>query len=443
MKDLFDSGGGGEPPKGKAPLADRMRPRSLEEFVGQRHILGEGKLLRTLIESDSLGSLILWGPPGSGKTTLGKVIAGATRARFVFFSAILSGVKEIREIVREAEEEWKYHKARTLLFVDEIHRFSKSQQDAFLPYVESGLLTIVGATTENPSFEVIAPLLSRCTVLTLTPLGRDEVQEILMRALTDPVRGLGRGRLSIAPEALAFMAEHSAGDARVALNTLETAAHLSGAHVIDLVTAREALQKKPLGYDKGGEEHYNIISAFIKSVRGSDPDGALYWLARMLEAGEDPIFILRRMVILASEDIGNADPRGLQLAVAALQGFQLVGMPEGRIILGQAVTYLATAPKSNASYAGIDAALAEVRQSGALPVPLHIRNAPTKLMKELGYGKGYKYAHSFTGGYVPQDYLPEVLTGKKFYKPTNHGYEKYIRERMAQLARPPAEGDGE
>ena len=441
MKDLFDTAGSGEPARGKAPLADRMRPRSLEEFVGQRHILGEGKLLRRLIETDALGSLILWGPPGSGKTTLGKVIAGATHARFVFFSAILSGVKEIREIVREAEDEWKYRKVRTLLFVDEIHRFSKSQQDAFLPYVESGLLTVVGATTENPSFEVIAPLLSRCTVLTLFPLARDELQEILSRALTDPVRGLGRRELSIAPEALAFIAESAAGDARVALNTLETAAHLAGEQIIDLVTAREALQKKPLMYDKGGEEHYNVISAFIKSLRGSDPDGALYWLARMLEAGEDPIFILRRLVILASEDIGNADPRGLQVAVAALQGFQLVGMPEGRIILAQAVTYLATAPKSNASYTGIDAALAEVRKSGPLPVPLHIRNAPTKLMKEMGYGKGYRYAHDYTGGYVPQDYLPEALSGKHFYKPTRHGYEKAIAERMEQWRRPPAEGE--
>lgn len=443
MKDLFDTAGGNESSHGNAPLADRMRPKTLEEFVGQRHLLGEGKLLRVLVTSNELGSLILWGPPGSGKTTLGKVIASATRARFVFFSAILSGVKEIREIVREAEDEWKYHKVRTLLFVDEIHRFSKSQQDAFLPYVENGLLTIIGATTENPSFEVIAPLLSRCTVLTLTPLARDDIQEILMRALVDPTRGLGRGQLSIAPEALAFMAEHSGGDARVALNTLETAAHLAGEHVIDLVTAREALQKKPLAYDKGGEDHYNVVSAFIKSLRGSDPDGALYWLARMLEAGEDPVFILRRMVILASEDIGNADPRGLQIAVSALQGFQLVGMPEGRIILAQAATYLATAPKSNASYAGIDAALAEVRQSGALPVPLHIRNAPTRLMKELGYGKGYKYAHSFTGGYVPQDYLPEKLNGRHFYKPAKHGYEKFIRERMEMLSRPPTGEDEE
>lgn len=440
MKDLFDVGGGSEP-KNKGPLADRMRPRSLEEFVGQRHILGEGKLLRKLIQADTLGSLILWGPPGSGKTTLAKVIAAATRSHFIFFSAILSGVKEIREIVREAEDLRKLHGGRTLLFVDEIHRFSKSQQDAFLPYVESGLLTIVGATTENPSFEVIAPLLSRCTVLTLTPLSRDDLTDIILRAHVEPVRGLGRDQLLLAPEALAFMAEHASGDARVALNTLETAAHLAGEHPIDLVTAREALQKKPLAYDKGGEEHYNIISAFIKSVRGSDPDGALYWLARMLEAGEDPIFIIRRLVILASEDIGNADPRGLQIAVATLQAFQLVGMPEGRIILGQAVTYLATAPKSNAAYAGIDAALAEVRNSGALPVPLHIRNAPTKLMKEMGYGKGYKYAHSFSGGYVPQDYLPEKLTGKQFYKPTKHGYEKYIRERMEQLTRPPVEDD--
>uniref|UniRef100_A0A831UGK1 Replication-associated recombination protein A n=1 Tax=Geobacter metallireducens TaxID=28232 RepID=A0A831UGK1_GEOME len=432
MTDLFDATAAVETGR-DAPLAERMRPRTLDEYAGQEHLLGEGKLLRRLIESDTLTSLIFWGPPGSGKTTLARIIANATRSHFIFFSAILSGVKEIREIVKEAENERKYRGTNTILFVDEIHRFNKSQQDAFLPYVEKGTFTIIGATTENPSFEVIAPLLSRCKVLVLNPLTDEQVTAILRRALADPERGLGGRGLAVSDEALAFMAEQAQGDARIALNTLETAARLAKNGEIDLDTAREAAQKKALLYDKGGEEHYNVISAFIKSMRGSDPDGALYWLARMIEAGEDPLFILRRMVILASEDIGNADPRALQVAVAAMQAFQLVGMPEGRIIMAQAVTYLATAPKSNASYAGIDAALAEVRRSGALPVPLHIRNAPTRLMKDLGYHAGYKYAHDHEGGYVFQEYLPEKLRGRTFYAPRGHGYEKTIRERMDYL----------
>jgi putative ATPase len=432
MTDLFDRAGAEESLR-DAPLAERMRPASMEEFAGQSHLLGEGKFLRRLIETDQVPSLILWGPPGSGKTTLARIIAHATRSRFVFFSAILAGVKEIREIVREAEDERKYRGRRTVLFVDEIHRFNKSQQDAFLPYVESGVLTIIGATTENPSFEVIAPLLSRCKVLTLEALQAEDIEGILSRALADPLRGLGTRGLALADDARAFIAEQAGGDARRALNTLETAARLAESGTIDLETAREALQKKPLLYDKGGEEHYNVISAFIKSLRGSDPDGALYWLARMIEGGEDPIFILRRLVILASEDIGNADPRGLQVAVSALQAFQLVGMPEGRIIMAQAVTYLATAPKSNASYAGIDEALAEVRKSGPLPVPFHIRNAPTKLMKDLGYHKGYKYSHDYEEGYVAQQYLPDRLAERKFYRPAGHGYEKAIRERMEYL----------
>ncbi|WP_458250761.1 replication-associated recombination protein A [Geobacter anodireducens] len=427
--DLFDASAAAETLK-DAPLAERMRPRTLDEYVGQDHLLGVGKLLRRLIESDTLTSLIFWGPPGSGKTTLARVIANATKSHFIFFSAILSGIKEIREIVKEAEEEKKYRGRNTILFVDEIHRFNKSQQDAFLPYVERGTFTIIGATTETPAFGGGAPLLSRCKVLVLNPLSQEEVGQILRSALADPERGLGTSGLAADDDALALMAEQSGGDGRVALNTLETAARLAKNGRIDLEAVREAIQKKPLLYDKGGEEHYNVISAFIKSMRGSDPDGALYWLARMIEAGEDPIFILRRMVILASEDIGNADPRALQVAVAALQGFQLVGMPEGRIIMAQAVTYLATAPKSNASYVGIDAALAEVRKSGALPVPLHIRNAPTRLMKDLGYHKGYKYAHDHEGGYAAQDYLPERLEGKRFYAPQGHGYEKTIKERM-------------
>lgn len=432
MTDLFDSRAEAETVI-DAPLAERMRPRNLAEYVGQKHLLGEGKLLRRLIESDNISSLIFWGPPGSGKTTLARIIANATKSRFIFFSAILSGIKEIREIVREAEEERKYRGRNTILFVDEIHRFNKSQQDAFLPYVEKGTFTMIGATTENPSFEVIAPLLSRCKVLVLNPLSEEEVRTILRNALADRERGLGDLGLSVSEEALNFMAEQAQGDARIALNTLETAARLARGGEIDLETAREAAQKKALLYDKGGEEHYNVISAFIKSMRGSDPDASLYWLARMIEAGEDPLFILRRMVILASEDIGNADPRALQVAVAAMQGFQMVGMPEGRIIMAQAVTYLATAPKSNASYVGIDAALAEVRRSGALPVPLHIRNAPTRLMKDLGYHSGYRYAHDYDGGYTPQEYLPERLRGRTFYAPRGHGYEKTIKERMEYL----------
>ncbi|MBC7962385.1 MAG: replication-associated recombination protein A, partial [Steroidobacteraceae bacterium] len=360
--------------------------------------------------------------------------------RFVFFSAILSGVKEIREIFREAEA-CAIRGQRTLLFVDEIHRFNKSQQDAFLPYVEKGVVTIIGATTENPSFEVIAPLLSRCRVLTLQQLEPAAILDILNQAMTDTERGLGKPGLTATGEALDFLANQADGDARKALNTLEVAAGLTSTPLsnreknasITLEIVQEALQKKALLYDKGGEEHYNVISAFIKALRGSDPDAALYWLARMLETGEDPLFILRRMIILASEDIGNADPRALQVAVSALQAFQMIGMPEGRITLGQAVTYLATAPKSNASYVGINSALAEVRNSGALPVPLHVRNAPTRLMKELGYGKGYQYAHDYDDGYAGQDCLPERLAGRKFYQPRGHGYEKNIIERMEWL----------
>ena len=415
-----------------APLAERMRPRSLDDFYGQGHLLGPGKALRKMIEADRVPSLIFWGPPGCGKTTLAHILAQETKAHFVFFSAIMAGVKEVREIFKEAEETARAGH-RTILFVDEIHRFNKAQQDAFLPAVEKGLVTVIGATTENPSFEVIAPLLSRCRVLRLQQLQAEELSSLIRRALADHERGLGNLKLTISDEAVAFLAEAAQGDGRKALNTLEVAAGLVSDTEITLEVMQEALQQKALLYDKGGEEHYNVISAFIKSMRGSDPDAALYWLARMLEAGEDPLFILRRMIILASEDIGNADPRALQMAVAALQAFQMVGMPEGRIILGQAVTYLATAPKSNAAYLGIDAALAEVRKSGALEVPLPIRNAPTKLMKELGYHQGYKYTHDYEGGYTQQEYLPEKLQGRKYYDPKGHGYEKNIVERMAWL----------
>ena len=423
--DLFDS----TPNPNGIPLAERLRPHRLDDMVGQQHLIGEGKLLRRLIESDQLSSALFWGPPGTGKTTLAQVIASTSKCNFVFFSAVLQGVKDVREIVAKAQEEKKFHNRRTLLFVDEIHRFNKAQQDAFLPYVEKGDVILIGATTENPSFEINAALLSRSQVFVLKPLKADDIRILLVRALSDP-QGLPHPRPEVSNEAIDFLAARADGDARVALNALEVAVSAPIDGKVDLATAEETLQKKAILYDKGAEEHYNVISAFIKSLRGSDPDGALYWLARMLEAGEDPMFIMRRLVIFASEDVGNADPRGLQLAVAAQQAVHFIGLPEARITLAQTVTYLATAPKSNASYAGINAAQAEVRNSGALPVPLHIRNAPTKLMKGLDYGKGYKYAHDSSDGYQAQEYLPEEIADRNFYIPTDHGYEKMIGERM-------------
>ena len=404
-----------------APLADRMRPRNIEEVVGQRHLLGAGKFVTRLIEKKGLLSLILWGPPGAGKTTLANIIANAVGVNFTSFSAVLSGVKDIRAVIDAAKDELRQRNQRTILFVDEIHRFNKAQQDAFLHYVEDGTITLIGATTENPSFEINSPLLSRCKVLVLEQLTEEDIKIIIKRAVEDKERGLGNLNISPDEDAMNFLAEYSQGDARTALNGLEASVMITrpdedGIRKITLEVAQEAVQKMALLYDKGGEEHYNVISAFIKSMRGSDTDAAVYWLARMLEAGEDPLFIARRMVIFASEDVGNADPNALSLAIAVKDAVDFVGMPEGWIPLAHGATYLASAPKSNASYMAYLEALEDVKKKGALPVPLHIRNAPTGLMKKLGYGKGYKYPHNYEGAKIEQDYLPDALKGRKYYK---------------------------
>ncbi len=422
------------------PLAERMRPRRLEEVIGQGHLLGEGGLIRHAVRTDRVFSMILWGPPGCGKTTLARIIAGETRAHFAHFSAVLSGVKEIRAVIEEARNQRALHRRRTVLFVDEIHRFNKAQQDAFLQHVESGLITLIGATTENPSFEVIAPLLSRCRVVTLERLSEADIAAIITKALADEERGLGRARLALEEEALAFLVRVADGDARAALNAIEVAASLvppaapgeSAVRGVGLALLQQALQKKAPVYDKAGEEHYNLISALHKSLRGSDPDAALYWLARMLASGEDPFYIARRMVRFASEDIGNADPQALGVALNAMEAFRFLGHPEGELALAQAAVYLATAPKSNRIYAAYGEVQAAVAASGSLPVPLHIRNAPTSLMKELGYGRGYQYAHDYKEAVVPQDYLPEELKGRVFYRPTDRGYEKLVKERLAR-----------
>jgi len=409
-----------------------MRPRTLAEFVGQEHLLGPGKFLRGMAGAGKLRSLILWGPPGSGKTTLAQILANSAGAACVHFSAVTSGVKDLKKIIQEAEQLERLGKP-TVLFVDEIHHFNKAQQDNFLPHVERGTLILIGATTENPSFEVISPLLSRCQVLVLKTLSTENMAVIIDRALSDQERGLGKPALSLAADGREFLLQQAQGDCRVALNALESAATLaqsSQEKIISIVHLQEALQKKPLRYDKTGEEHYNVISAFIKSMRGSDADAALYWMMRMIEAGEDPLFIARRMVIFAAEDIGNADPRALQVAIAAKDAVHFVGLPEGRIPLAQAVTYLATAPKSNASYQAMLAAAKDVDEQGALAVPLHLRNAPTGLMKNLGYGKDYKYAHNYEDNVVDQDHLPQELSGRRYYTPSESGYEKQIKERL-------------
>jgi putative ATPase len=418
------------------PLAARMRPATLDEFVGQEHVLGPGKPLRDAIERGAPGSMIFWGPPGSGKTTLAHLVASSTARIFVPFSAVTEGVPRIREIVTEARERLESGGEQTILFVDEIHRLNKAQQDSLLPPAEDGTITLIGATTENPSFEVIGALLSRTRVFVLRPLESEAIELLLRRALADSERGLGRSRLTVEPAALTLMAVEADGDARRALTVLEAAAlHVGEGGRVTVDNAREAMQKRFARYDKAGEEHFNLLSAYHKSLRGSDPQGALYWMARMLDGGEDPMTLFRRAIAMAAEDIGLADPNALIMAVAARDAFHMLGPPEGYLPLAEMTIYLATAPKSNSAKVALGAALEAARETPAAPVPLHIRNAPTPLMKELGYHQGYRYAHDSPEAYLPQEYLPDELRGQTFYKPGTFGHEKKIAERLEWWAK--------
>ncbi|HVJ88991.1 MAG TPA: replication-associated recombination protein A [Labilithrix sp.] len=422
---------------GAIPLAERMRPSRIEDYVGQAHLVGAGRLLASAIEKDRVPSMILWGPPGVGKTTLGRVIATRTKSVFVPFSAVLGSIQELREIVAAAKDRLDYKGARTIVFVDEIHRFNKAQQDAFLPHVEAGTITLIGATTENPSFAVNAALLSRCKAFRLEALKEEQLMVILERALTDHESGLGTSGVTAQPEALQAIARLARGDARRALTTLESASSFAiarGETELTVDTLATLEEKAPLLYDKTGEEHYNVVSAFIKSMRGSDPDAAVYWMMRMLDAGDDPLFVLRRMIIFASEDVGNADPRALSVVSSADAAFRRLGMPEGIYPMAQAAIYLACTPKSNAVKNAWQRARALIEKHGALPVPMKLRNAVTKLMKQEGYGRDYKYAHDYDEGVVPgETYLPDELTGAALYEPTEHGEEARIRARLAML----------
>jgi putative ATPase len=421
------------------PLAERMRPRTLDEFTGQETLLGPGKPLRTQIEHDEIGSMILWGPPGCGKTTLARLIARMTHSEFAAFSAVLTGIKEIKDVMAAAEHARRAGR-RTIVFIDEVHRFNKAQQDAFLPHVEAGNITLIGATTENPSFEVIAPLLSRTRVYVLQALTTEQIEGLLRRALADPVRGLGNEKIAIGGEAIQHIAVFSGGDARAAYNTLEAGVRAaqpdaSGMRTISKELLAELLQRKFLLYDKSGEEHYNLISALHKSVRNSDPDASLYWLVRMLESGEDPLYIARRLVRMASEDIGLAEPGALAVTIAAMQAADFVGPPEGNLALAQAAVYLSLAPKSNALYTGYGSVTKDLENTRAEPVPLRLRNAPTGLMKNIGYGKGYQYAHDVEDKVADMECLPESLAGKTYYRPTDQGFEARLRHRMEEIGR--------